>query len=253
MSGIIYRKNNANVDLRGSSYTEPNTGTMRLCVRDGNGNIVKYGFTTLVSASQYSPSFYVNGKRCYIGKVTSVGSSYAYSYSSEYAYSYKYTYSMRMSSYVTNSRYSIAQSYGLTSYITYNEFTTSKSTTSIKSDYLWASRTTQVNANATPASGTYNQTSASPTYGGYSSSRNWYVSSNVVSQYGGMVGGREGQNRTASSWYSYTRNSIYSRTTSKIAGASTNYNRSVTSSSLTNSYTTSRSLTKTSKYYNINL
>ena len=83
MSGIVYRKNNSNVSLTGTQYVNPTAGTMRLCVRDANGNIVKYGFTTNTSASQYSPVININGNKCYIGSMSTA------TYNSQYTTGYK--------------------------------------------------------------------------------------------------------------------------------------------------------------------
>ena len=94
MSGIVYRKNGNNISLTGTQYVNPATGTMRLCVRDANGNIVKYGFTTNTSASQYSPAFYINGRRCNIGinghiyVCATITNKFNYT---RYSYSCKYT------------------------------------------------------------------------------------------------------------------------------------------------------------------
>ena len=67
-------------------------GTARLKIRANNAN-TEFGFTSDVSASQYSPKFRIGNKDCYIGRVSNYTSSRAstsgYSYktrSSQYSY-----------------------------------------------------------------------------------------------------------------------------------------------------------------------
>ena len=87
MSGLVFRRNGS-ISLTGSQYTNPSTGTMRLCVRDSYGNIVRYGLTSNSSASEYSPTIHINGTKCYIG---GADTTYECTYVTTSMTSYKYS------------------------------------------------------------------------------------------------------------------------------------------------------------------
>lgn len=78
MAHLAYNDHTTSRILSGKEYTPSSFGTARLNVRTGYGtnDIVKYGFTTDVSASQYCKlAFHVNGKTARIGRTSSRSTS----------------------------------------------------------------------------------------------------------------------------------------------------------------------------------
>ena len=65
MPGIVYQVLSSKRSLTNAAYTAVTPGSKRLKYRYGN-QVGEYGFTSDISASQYSPIFRVNGSKLYI-------------------------------------------------------------------------------------------------------------------------------------------------------------------------------------------
>lgn len=246
MGGLAFRRNGSNISLTGQDYVSPSYGTMRLCVRDYNGNIVRYGFTSNTSASQYSPSFYINGTICHIGRVTSstsqenvtVTNNYTSSRSSEYVYSSKRT--TRNTTITNSSTITYTNKWSYVSYAQYTEIMTSAYT---YTSFNGASTNSRSAATAYFFTrNTYSGTSSTSTQANKTASG---VTKNSSSSYTG----------TYSAWGSYTRKNstiLEYATTTTIYGSwgvsQTSTSRSTQTASSTRSTTYYTYSTRSSQY-----
>ena len=79
MGLVFVNYNGQNISLSnngGAIYNPPVAGTRRLNIKTAANGTLQYGFTTHTSASAYSPAFYINGTKCYIGRKSTYNSHY---------------------------------------------------------------------------------------------------------------------------------------------------------------------------------